>query len=63
MPKWAKGQKVLDLDDDGKLYNASIGLRHKDETYKLNWEGKWADTFTDNVPDDKMREMFRGIII
>ena len=60
MPKWTKGAKVEGLDEDGQWYPGTIGAVHRDGTYRVNWTGKWADTYSAHMPAAKIRPRRAG---
>ena len=60
MPKWTKGAKVEGLDEDGVWYPATIGTVHRDGTYRVDWQGKWADTYSARMPEAKIRPRQSG---
>ena len=60
MPEWNKGDKVEGLDVDGLWYPGTIGTVRKDGTYRVNWAGKWADTYSVRMPAAKIRSPEAG---
>ena len=60
MPKWTKGAKVEGLDEDGQWCLGTIGTVHRDGTYRVNWQGKWAATYSAHMPEAKIRRRQSG---
>ena len=46
--------------EGGKWYRAKIGLVHKDGTYRVDWLGKFVETYTDKVPQTHIRTRKTG---
>ena len=60
MSRWIKGSKVEALDEDGVWYPGTIGAVHRDGTYRVDWAGKWADTYSARMPAAKIRSPENG---
>ena len=62
MPEWNKGDKIEAQDLDGVWYPGTIGTVHKDGTYRVNWAGTWADTYSARMSAAKLRSPESGRI-